>query len=167
VGRHGVAEISGFVGHAMTQRGLLIGLIGIASLLTQPVWAAGDLTKQEPKRVSVELSNAAGDKRFIPDSLQFETGTLTILTISNNSGKSYYFNSNGLADSVYTRKIVVLDKDKKEPSVEIYGPVRKVEVYPGQALEWWFVPVRTGRFDDLMSRKSEAAAGMKGTIEIR
>lgn len=167
MGCYGLSEIRWLTGHAMNTRRWLISLIGVASLLTQSVWAAGDLTKQEPKRVSVELSNPAGDKRFIPDTLQFETGTLTILTISNNSGKSYYFNSNGLADSIYTRKIVVLDKDKKEPTVEIYGPVRKLEVYPGQALEWWFVPVRTGRFDDLVSRKSEAAAGMKGTIEIR
>lgn len=151
----------------MTHRRLLISLLGIASLLTQTVWAAGDLTKQEPNRISVELSNSKGEKKFTPDTLEFETGTLTILTISNNSAKSYYFGSNGLADSVYTRKVVVLDSKKQEPLAEIYGPVRKVEVYPGQAVEWWFVPVRTGTFDDLVSRKSEAAAGMKGTIEIR
>jgi hypothetical protein len=167
LGCDGVAQVGGIAGHAMKPRLLLIGFSVVSSLLFQPAWAAGDLTKQEPKRFHVELSNAAGEKRFTPDTLQFETGTLTILTISNNSQKSYYFGSNGLADSVYTRKIVVLDKGGKEPLAEIYGPIRKVEVYPGQVLEWWFVPVRTGQFDDLMSRKSEAAAGMKGTIEIR
>lgn len=151
----------------MISRSLLIGLLGFASLLTQPVWAAGDLTKQEPKRISVELSNPEGEKKFTPDTLEFETGTLTILTLSNNSNKSYYFGSNSFADSVYTRKIVVLNGTKQEPLAEIYGPVRKLEVYPGQAVEWWFVPVRTGTFDDLMSRKSEAAAGMRGTIKIR
>lgn len=129
--------------------------------------AAGDLTQQEPRRVSVELSNAAGEKKFSPDKLSFETGTLTILTIHNNSEKSYYFGSNGFADSVYSRKLVVLAPDKKQPLAEIYGPVRRIELYPGQTLEWWFVPVRTGTFDDLMSRKSEAAAGMKGVIDIQ
>ena len=129
--------------------------------------AAGDLTQQEPRRVSVELSNTAGDKVFTPGQLNFETGTLTILTIQNNSEKSYYFGSNGFADSVYTRKLVVLAADKKQPLAEIYGPLRRNELYPGQTLEWWFVPIRTGTFDDLMSRKSEAAAGMKGVIEIK
>lgn len=142
---------------------LLCGLVTATSLLQ----AAGDLTQQEPKRVSVELSNAAGEKKFSPDRLTFETGTLTILTIHNNSEKSYYFGSNGFADSVYSRKLVLLAADKKQPLAEIYGPVRRIELYPGQTLEWWFVPVRTGTFDDLMSRKSEAAAGMKGVIEIQ
>lgn len=142
---------------------LLCGLV----LSISSLHAAGDLTKQEPKRVSVELSNTAGEKKFSPDKLTFETGTLTILTIHNNSEKSYYFGSNGFADSVYSRKLVVLATDKKQPLAEIYGPVRRIELYPGQTLEWWFVPVRTGTFDDLMSRKSEAAAGMKGVIEIQ
>lgn len=167
MGRNGVTKVGWYPGHAMKHHSLVIGLLGIASLLTQSVWAAGDLTKQEPRRISVELSNPESEKRFTPDSLEFETGTLTVLTISNNSAQSYYFGSNGLADSVYTRKIVVLDGKKQQSLAEIYGPVRRVEVFPGQAVEWWFVPVRTGTFDDLMSRKSEAAAGMKGTIEIR
>ena len=145
----------------------LIACLISTSLLFQPARATGDLTQQEPKRLHVELSNAAGEKRFTPDTLQFETGTLTILTISNNSPKSYYFGSNGFADSVYTRKVVVLGGDGQEPLAELYGPIRKVEVYPGQVLEWWFVPVRTGKFDDLTSRKSEAAMGMKGTIDIK
>jgi len=147
---------------------LVQGLFAAALLTTSGLlYAAGDLTQQEPRRVSVELSNTAGDKLFSPSKLDFETGTLTILTIQNNSNKSYYFGSNGFADSVYTRKLVVLAADRKQPLAEIYGPVRRIELYPGQTLEWWFVPVRTGRFDDLMSRKSEAAAGMTGVIEIQ
>ena len=147
---------------------LVQGLLAATLVTTSGLLhAAGDLTQQEPKRVSIELSNAAGDKVFTPNQLNFETGTLTILTIQNNSEKSYYFGSNGFADSVYTRKLVVLAADKKQPLAEIYGPVRRIELYPGQTLEWWFVPVRTGKFDDLMSRKSEAAAGMKGVIEIQ
>lgn len=129
--------------------------------------AAGDLTKQEPRHIAVELSNKAGDKVFTPQNLQFETGTLTVLSVHNNSDKSHYFGSNGLADSVYTRKVVVLSADKTTPVAELYGPLRRMEVYPGQTVQWWFVPVRTGEFDDVISRKSDAAAGMKATVEIR
>lgn len=129
-------------------------------------YAAGDLTKQEPVHITVELSNQAGEKKFSPSTLQFETGTLTVLNIHNKGEKSYYFGSNGLADSVYTRKVVVLGSASETPLAEIYGPVRRVEVYPGQTVQWWFVPIRTGNFNDLFSRQSEAEAGMKGTVKI-
>lgn len=144
---------------------LIASCLGMA--LCAPALAAGDLTKQAPQRITVELGNQAGEEVFNPSDLLLEAGSLTILSIQNKQQKSYYFNSTGLADSIYTRKVVVLDSKTQKPVAEVYGPIRKVEVYPGQSLEWWFVPVRTGRFDDLISRKSEAAAGMKGTIEIR
>jgi uncharacterized cupredoxin-like copper-binding protein len=45
--------------------------------------------------------------------------------------------------------------------------VRRVELAPGAVVEWWFLPVRTGKFDDLMSTKSHTDAGMRGSIEIK
>lgn len=151
--------------YTFVTKNLIASCLGVA--LCAPVLAAGDLTKQSPQRITVELGNQAGEEVFNPSHLLLEAGSLTILSIQNKQQKSYYFNSTGLADSIYTRKVVVLNSGTQKPVAEIYGPIRKVEVYPGQSLEWWFVPVRTGQFDDLISRKSEAAAGMKGTIEIR
>jgi uncharacterized cupredoxin-like copper-binding protein len=143
---------------------LLTSLLTIAAL--PPAQAAGDLTRQEPVVVTLTLGNAQGEHRFTPDALTFETGRLYVLRIGNPSPHAYYFGSQGLADSVYSRKVVALDADGK-PAIEVYGPVRRVEVKPGKALEWWFVPVRAGRFEDAMSTRTHTEAGMRATIEIR
>ena len=49
----------------------------------------------------------------------------------------------------------------------IYGPIRRIEVAPGHSVEWWFLPIRTGKFDDVMSKRSQAEAGMRATIEVK
>ncbi len=116
--------------------------------------------------MTLTLGTADGEHRFTPDLLSFETGKLYVLRLHNPSPNSYYFNSQGLADSVYSRKVVALGADGK-PLAEVYGPVRRIELTPGSAVEWWFLPVRTGRFEDVMSTKKHSEAGMRATVEIR
>ncbi|HOX67315.1 MAG TPA: hypothetical protein PKV56_05565 [Burkholderiaceae bacterium] len=131
-----------------------------------PVGAAGDLTRQEPVIVELKLGQVGGEHRFTPDSLVFETGKLYVLRLENPSANAYYFGSQGLADSVYSRKVVALGPDGKVLA-EVYGPVRRFELKPGSLLEWWFLPVRTGRFDDVMSTRAHTESGMRATIEIK
>jgi uncharacterized cupredoxin-like copper-binding protein len=128
--------------------------------------AAGDLTRQEPVLLTVQVGTSAGEHRFVPAQLAFETGKLYRLRIENRSPNDYYFFSAGLADSVYSRKVAVLGEGDKAIA-EVYGPVRRLEIKSGGTVEWWFVPVRTGSFDDLMSTRSHTQAGMTGSIEIR
>lgn len=146
-----------------TGRMLTAGVLAGMAIAAQ---AAGDLTRQEPVRLSMSLGNAKGEHRFEPDALTLETGRLYILRLDNPSPHSYYFGSQGLADAVYSRKVVALAADGRVLS-EVYGPVRRVELKPGASLEWWFLPVRTGRFDDVMSTRSHTDAGMRATIEVR
>jgi uncharacterized cupredoxin-like copper-binding protein len=89
-----------------------------------------------------------------------------VLRLENPTANAYDFGSQGLADSVDSRKVVALGGDGK-PLAEVYGPVRRVELRPGSVVEWWFLPVRVGRFDDVMSTKTHTEAGMRATIEIR
>ena len=131
-----------------------------------PVWAAGDLTRQEPTRLTMVLGSAQGEHRFSPDLLSLETGKLYILRLENPSPRAYYFGSQGLADAVYSRKVVVLDASGKALA-EVYGPVRRLEVAAGAVAEWWFLPVRTGRFEDVMSTRTHTEAGMRATIDVR
>jgi uncharacterized cupredoxin-like copper-binding protein len=131
-----------------------------------PAFAAGDLTRQEPTAVTATLGTPKGEHRFTPDALTFETGRLYVLRLENPTANAYYFGSEGLADSVDSRKVVALGGDGK-PLAEVYGPVRRVELKPGSVVEWWFLPVRVGRFDDVMSTKTHTEAGMRATIEIR
>ena len=63
---------------------------------------------------------------------------------------------------------------KKEKVAEIKGIIDEVEVFPNQYLEWWFVPIKTGEFNDLhcsivdeKSNKKHSEMGMIGKIIIK
>ncbi|GAB4237224.1 MAG: hypothetical protein Kow0032_22850 [Methyloligellaceae bacterium] len=133
--------------------------------------AAADLTKQTPIEVRVALGNKAGAHVFQPSALTFETGKLYKLVLTNPSGTKHYFTSPGLARSVYTRKVQVVDGQGTK--VEIKGTIREIEVYPGGVAEWWFVPVAAGRFNDLHCHirgadgRTHAEHGMRGSVTIR
>ncbi len=150
----------------MPGSGLALPLILSACLAGGSALAAGDLTKQDPTPVTLTLGTAEGEHRFTPDTLSFETGTLYALRLHNAGKNPYYFGSQGLADAVYSRKVVVLGPDGGILA-EVYGPVRRMELKPGATVGWWFLPVRTGRFDDVMSTRSHTEAGMRAVFEVR
>lgn len=130
-------------------------------------FAAGDLTDQTPIEVSVSLGDAKDNLRFYPDALQFETGKLYKLVIKNPSKQKHYFTSEGLARSVFTRKVQVVSADNKT-LVEIKGAISEIEVYPGHIAEWWFVPIKTLNETTLhCSIKGHTEAGMVGRITIK
>lgn len=136
-------------------------------LFPASLYAAGDLTEQTPIEVTVSLGNAKDNLRFYPDSLQFETGKLYKLIIQNLSKQKHYFSSDGLARSVFTRKVQIVGPDNKT-QVEVKGSISEIEVYPGHAAEWWFVPVKT-LSEALLhcSIKGHTEAGMAGRITIK
>ena len=135
--------------------------------------AGGDLSRQEPIEVTVELGKP-GRHAFTPDKLRFETGKLYKLVLRNPSNEPHYFTSHAFTQLIYTRKVqVVQSRDgKTAPLAEFKGAIREIEVYPGQTAEWWFVPVATGRVTDLQcgirdkDGKTHAEHGMVGEIVI-
>jgi uncharacterized cupredoxin-like copper-binding protein len=135
--------------------------------------AAGDLSRQEPIEITVELGRP-GQHAFAPDKLRFETGKLYKLVLRNQSNDPHYFTSHGFTQLIYTRKVqVVQSRDGKTmPLAEFKGAIREIEVYPGQTAEWWFVPIAAGRVTDLRcgivapDGKSHAEHGMVGEIVI-
>jgi uncharacterized cupredoxin-like copper-binding protein len=135
--------------------------------------AAGDLSRQEPIEVAVELGKP-GQHAFTPSKLRFETGKLYKLVLRNPSSDPHYFTSHAFTQLIYTRKVqVVQTRDGKTvPLAEFKGAIREIEVYPGQTAEWWFVPVAAGRVTDLRcgivgaDGKSHADHGMVGEIVI-
>jgi uncharacterized cupredoxin-like copper-binding protein len=137
--------------------------------------AAGDLTRQDPIEVRVELGRPGGQHGFFPSVLEFETGRLYKLVLANTSDHPHYFTSERFAQSVFTRKAQVTQRvgDKIIVLAEFKGAIREIEVYPGQTAEWWLVPVAAGRFDDLRcdivdsDGKSHTAKGMVGSIVIK
>jgi uncharacterized cupredoxin-like copper-binding protein len=109
-----------------------------------------------------------------PSELRFETGKLYKLILRNASNAPHYFTSHGFSQLVWTRKVQVTQvRDGKPVTLaEFKGAIREVEVYPGHAAEWWFVPVAAGRITDLQcgivdkDGKTHAAHGMTGEIVI-
>ena len=146
-------------------------MVFTANAVVTAAFSAGNLAKQEPIEVRVALGTKDGGFKFVPNNLTFETGKLYKLVLTNPSKKKHYFTSLGLASMVYTRKVQVVHENRTK--AEIKGAIREIEVYPGGTAEWWFVPVATGKLDDLQCGIKEkdgythAEKGMIGTITIR
>ena len=138
-----------------------------------PAYPAGDLSRQEPIAITIELGKP-GQHVFVPNKLRFETGKLYKLVLKNPSDDPHYFTSHAFTQLIYTRKVqVVQERDGKMTTLaEFKGAIREIEVYPGQIAEWWFVPVAAGRVTDLRcgivdkSGKTHAEHGMVGEIVI-
>ena len=143
------------------------------SLLPSGGQSAGDLSRQNPIEVTVELGKP-GQHAFVPSQLRFETGKLYKLILRNPSEDPHYFTSDAFTQMIFTRKVqVTQQRDGKSVTLaEFKGAIREIEVYPGHAAEWWFVPVAAGRARDLRcgivgkDNKSHAEHGMIGEIVI-
>ena len=135
-------------------------------------FSKGDLTKQQAIELKVFLKGEIGKIHYFePSVLKFETGKLYILTLTNISDSKHYFSSVGFTNSIYTRKIQLIRNKKK--IAEIKGLIREVEIFPNNSLQWWFVPIKTGTFNDLICHVKDeetgnvhSEMGMRGTIII-
>ena len=132
-----------------------------------------DLTRQTPIEKTVFLKGKIGLNHFYePSELIFYTGKLYKLIIKNVSDSKHYFGSDLFAKSIFTRKIQLTKNTNKV--AEIKGIINEVEVWPNEALEWWFVPVKAGIFLDLKcnvkdkeTQLNHSEMGMKGKIIIK
>ena len=151
---------------------LAAAALGAVVGLPTALWSAGDLSKQSPIDVTVDLGKP-GQHVFVPSQIKFETGKLYRLILRNPSDDPHYFTSDAFSGMVFTRKVqVTQQRDGKSVTLaEFKGAIREIEVYPGHAAEWWFVPVATGRVKDLRcgivkDGKTHAELGMVGEIVI-
>ena len=132
-----------------------------------------DLTKQEPIEKVIVFKGVTGESHYYePSELIFYTGKLYKLTLKNISDSKHYFSSNSFSNSIFTRKIQINSNSKK--LAEIKGIINEVEVWPNYQIEWWFVPIKTGRFEDLFCKVEDEKSGfqhskmgMQGTIIIK
>ena len=152
---------------------ILALLVLAASLLPSAGQAGGDLSRQNPIEVTVDLGSP-GKHEFAPKQIKFETGKLYKLILRNASNDPHYFTSHAFSQMVYTRKAQVTQQQngKNVTLAEFKGAIREIEVYPGHSAEWWFVPVATGRVTDLRcgivatDGRTHADHGMVGEIVI-
>jgi uncharacterized cupredoxin-like copper-binding protein len=139
----------------------VIALAALLNLLLLPTSGqAADLSKQDPIEMVVELGMVGGDLVFTPNKLSFETGKLYKLILKNPSKDKHYFSALRFAAAVWTRKV-------ETESSEIKGAVREIELKPGGAAEWFFVPVQAGTFGLECTIPGHAKAGMVGQITVQ
>ena len=151
---------------------IYISIIFIISSKTLQSKNFGDLTKQKPIEMNVKLNGKIGEMHFFsPNILIFETGKLYKLKIINTSKSKHYFSSSNFSKSIFTRKIQINKNDEKV--AEVKGNISEIEVFPNNEVEWWFVPIKTGEFDDLIcsvkdlqTNKKHSEMGMVGKIII-
>jgi uncharacterized cupredoxin-like copper-binding protein len=119
-----------------------------------------DLTKQEPIEKVILFKGVTGESHYYePSELIFYTGKLYKLILKNISDSKHYFTSNSFSKSIFTRKIQINSNGKK--LAEIKGVINEVEVWPNHQIEWWLVPIKTGRFEDLFCKVEDMKNGLK------
>ena len=151
----------------------LLGLSVIFLLFTSHnSFAKGDLSRQKAIEVEINLKGKTGKVHFYePSTLKFETGKLYKLKLINLSDSKHYFTSEKFSNSIFTRKIQINKNNEK--IAEVKGIIKEIEVFPNNTVEWWFVPIKTGEFDDLIcsvkdlqTNKKHSEMGMVGKIII-
>jgi uncharacterized cupredoxin-like copper-binding protein len=145
----------------------------LAFVSVGPAQAAGDLSRQDPIEIVVELGRP-GVHAFFPSRIELETGKLYKLVLTNKSEAPHYFTSHQFSERIFTRKVQAVSAGAdKAVLAEFKGAIREIEVYPGQTAEWWLVPIAAGRVTDLhcgvrdKDGRTHAEHGMTGEIIIR
>jgi len=141
----------------------------LASLLAIPVsvaFAAGDLSRNNPQEIVIEMGTTAQGMYFKPNHLQLETGKAYKFVLKNVDKVKHELEATEFAEKVFTRKVEVKDSDGNMLA-EIKGSVREIEVGPGGEVEWFVVPVQTGKNLAMeCALPGHKEAGMIGTITI-
>jgi len=157
-------------------RTLIVMIFAGALLLAAPAaFGEGDLSRGTPVRIRVDLGKAGvAIHKAYPDKITVETGKLYKLTLYNPTKEPHYFTSPRFASKIWTFKVQVKSKIGEGSKIlgKVRGAIEEVEVYAGQVLEWWFVPVSTGTFVArcrirYKDQKSHAQKGERVTITIK
>ncbi len=106
--------------------------------------------------VRVEMS----DFIFAPESLTLETGHPYKLELVNVGTTKHYFTAEGFYQSVAFRKAQTSEGEFKAPYF------KAIEVFPGNQIDLYFVPVIQGAFGSLCTIAGHNEAGMHGTIVV-
>lgn len=140
---------------------VIVGLFFCFGTILMPttVASAGDLSRQPITDITVSLGNEAGELKFFPNQLEFESGKRYKLVLKNPSSQKHYFTSKNFADASWTQKV-------EAGNVEIKGGVHELELKPGAVAEWVFVPVKSGTYNLRCTVAGHTEAGMIGKIAI-
>lgn len=101
------------------------------------------------------------DFAFNPATIVFRQGVPYRLVIENKGTQKHYFTAEGFFRAIATRKL------QSNTDGEVKAPYfSAIEVYPGRALDLYFIPVTTGSYPLVCTIEGHAGLGMKGEIRI-
>ena len=114
------------------------------AVLGSVVFGKGDLSRVAPEVIAMEMgTDDAGRVYFRPNRLDFETGKAYKLVLRNIDTVKHEVEAHEFVEKIFTRKVQVMDQGRLV--AEIKGDIREIEVGPRSQVEWYFVPVQTGR----------------------
>ena len=149
----------------MKKRALILSLPMLA--YGASAYAGGDLSRADPVEVVIEMGQVdAKHMYFKPSHVDFETGKAYKLVFKNMDKVKHEFAAPGFVPKIFTRKVEVLGADGKMIS-EVKGAINEVEVAGGGTVEWFIVPVQTGKDIPIeCAIEGHKEAGMIGTFTI-
>ena len=93
--------------------------------LFQNTYAAGDLTRQNPIEIKIDM-RSSGESVFSPSLIRLETSKLYKIVLKNSSDVKHYFSSPKFSKAVFTRKVRVFKNGER--IAEIKGNISDIEV---------------------------------------
>ena len=147
---------------------LALALTVSALALGTAAYAAGDLSRADPAEIVIEMGQVdAKHMYFKPDHLDLETGKAYKIVFKNIDNVTHEFAAPEFVTKVFTRKVEVVGADGKMIA-EVKGSVNEVEVAAGGTVEWFVVPVQTGKDIPMeCAIEGHKEAGMIGTITVK
>ena len=146
---------------------LSILLSGAVVMLTSGAFAAGDLSRADPKEIVIEMGTSDDGMYFKPNHLDLETGKAYKIVLRNVDGVKHEFPGHELIEKLFTRKVEIADPSGNLVA-EIKGNVREIEVGPNREVEWFIVPIQTGENIPMECEiEGHKEAGMFGTVTIK
>ena len=139
-----------------------------ALVFASGAYAAGDLSRADPAEIMIEMGQQdAKHMYFKPNHIELETGKAYKLVFKNTDKIKHEFAAPEFVTKVFTRKVEVLGADGKTIA-EIKGAINEVEAADGGTVEWFMVPVQTGKDIPIeCAIEGHKEAGMVGTITIK
>lgn len=140
--------------------------LGLAGLLASSAVAADYVTDAEARVKAADwgklqtLTMTMQEYRYQPKTLGFKAGVPYKLVIRNEGRAKHYFTAPEFFKAIATRKVQGSDGEVKAPYFTA------LEVYPGKALEIFFIPVTPGSYKLLCTIAGHEEQGMHGTLDI-
>ena len=149
----------------MTKLAFLLALPMFA--LVTPAYADGDLSRADATEIVIEMGQQDAKHMFFkPNHIELVTGKAYKIVFKNTDKIKHEFAAPEFVTKVFTRKVEVAGADGKMIA-EVKGAINEVEVGAGGTVEWFIVPVQTGKDIPMeCAIEGHKEAGMVGTVTI-